>query len=150
MRGVILLLTGMLFVAAVQAEEPVPPRDPAKELQTLQGRWKLHNSILVADRHLKTHLPDAGVRLATVRIDGNQMHLAGSPTQTLIFAHNLSDEAGTAATGIDGHRRIFFTFSDGRGLMGSFQVKDDKLEIRIPPHCCSRSGVVLSFQRVKE
>ena len=150
MRVIPLLLVFVIAGSLGWAADPPLGRDAKKELQSMQGSWRLieSESSFATDGVIKRYLPDYKKELQSLNMEGNKLtlHMRRDP---LVVANDLQIE--NVRDHVKGNRLICFTFGDGRAMLGSYKVVGDKVEIRVPETCiCTRTGIIASFARVKK
>lgn len=150
MRFIPVLLVIAIACSCGWADDPPLVRDAKKELQSMQGAWRLieseskfYNTAVIA-----RYLPNFEKELLSLNIEGNtlKLHLR---RDTLVVANDLA--IGIASVENQRDNLICFTFDDGRAMLGRYKIIGDNLEIRIPETCaCIRSGTIARFARVKQ
>jgi hypothetical protein len=147
------ILTAISAIAYAEESESVP----AKDIERMQGSWKVTHFI-GGEKILSGETPKIFLTLADERlqfdIKGNQLSFAcirSIPGQTLAIANDLPlpKHAEQVDNSINGDRLIMLTESTGKGHLASYRVSGDSLTIRYPAGCCSRSGNVITYERVK-
>jgi hypothetical protein len=125
-----------------------PP--PSVDLKELQGEWEVASVTRCLRETVK--LPDnTGLNeiAAQVQIRENQLLFQGKVAGTL--ANDLALASVDREIGFPGYRPICLTLPDGKGLMCSYQVKSDGVEIAYPhtTSCHRGSGHVVMLKRPK-
>ena len=148
MRVFVTALVMARLTCAVLATEPAAAPTPKEDLKALPGSWALKSAIGLGKDGEAQEL-GLGHAGTSVRIEGNRLTVEGEQ-QPLVFVNDvpLAQEHKQV---FEGNRLVFFTRPDGKGVLGSYKVSGDKLEVRYPHTChCTRTGVILSFERVKK
>ena len=154
MGRVVFALVVVLSSPSWGAEPPRPT--PEQDLKTAQGRWRFDpkSGSLWDINDPKEKVPalfrSMAVDGVVLAIDGNRLTVGkGEPisiANDLDFP-NLQEQVEKA---VRGQRLVLLTLASGKGLLASYSVDKDSLDIHYPAGCCSRSGHILVFRRVKE
>jgi hypothetical protein len=93
------------------------------------------------------------VKSGKLEISGNRIVAKHErlPSKTVTMTVDFSDTPFNALTKhkLSNGVPIMFTLENGKPFFASYQIFDDALILRYPAGCCSRSGNVLNFKRVK-
>lgn len=150
------------IACAVDAEtksSSLPPaaasKSPAEELKVLQGSWKVSFAFSVAQTISGEQTPEIIHKLANDRlafkIEENRLSFDCIRTvrgETVTLCNDLPPlESFKERAGAD--RLVLLTLENGKGLLASYRVDQDQLTLRYPAGCCSRSGSVIRYERVK-
>ena len=155
-----LALTSMLgiltaFVPSVNAEDSEEVL--ANDIKAMQGSWKVSHSI-GGEKNLLGDTPKMFLTLADKKIEfrilENEMSFScvrSRPGESFTLANNLPlpKHSEQVSNSIKGDRLIMLTEKSGKGHLASYRVSSDSLTIRYPAGCCSRSGNVITFERVR-
>jgi hypothetical protein len=121
---------------------------PAVDLEHLQGNWQVSSITPCINTAIK--LPDeTGLNALTskIEINDNQLRYEGKVVATL--ANDLQLKAIQEEVGFRSYRPILLTLSDGKGLMCSYMIKADGVEIAYPhtTSCHRGSGHIVFLKR---
>lgn len=150
-------ILSILAAVAVPAYAEDSNGVPAKDIEAMQGSWKVKHSI-GGEKNLFGETPKIFLTLADDRlqfdIKANQLSFAcirSVTGQTFSLANdlNLPKQAEQLENSVKGDRLIMVTEATGKGHLASYRVSGDSMTIRYPAGCCSRSGNVITFERVK-
>ena len=123
---------------------------PAVDLQEMQGNWEVAGVIRCLQKEVK--LPDeTGLNelAAHLQIRDNQLLFQGQVVATL--ANDLGLKALEKQVGFRGYRPICLTLRNGQGLMCSYVILSEGIEIAYPhtTSCHRGSGHVIMLKRPK-
>lgn len=123
---------------------------PAVDLKEMQGKWEVASVTLCLREEVK--LPDdtgLNALAAQVQIRDNQLLYREKVVATL--ANDLELKSLDGEIGFRGYRPICLTLPDGKGLICSYQIKSDGVEIAYPhtTSCHRGSGHVVMLKRSK-
>lgn len=146
-----------LLVNLSLAGEPAERPSVADDMQTMQGNWKVAGAIIgpthasgrtpeffqkLGDQRLEFKIAEKQLSFACIRsISGEEIALDND-----VQTPASEEQFGKNATA---QRLIMLTNSQGESLLASYILQGDKLNLRYPAGCCSRSGNVINFERVK-
>jgi len=150
----ILVSVSVLCIGVVRGEDPRPL--PAQDLKSAQGSWRFDpNSGTLWDLDKPGKLPPLIRSLASdgsvLTIDGNQL-TAGAGT-TAVIANDLpflAHQQEQAEKAVRGQRLVLLTMADGKAVLASWNLNEESIGLHYPAGCCSRSGNIFVFRRVKE
>lgn len=134
-----------------------PPRpSPEQDLKAAQGRWRFDpkGGVLVADSNdvkLPPFLRGLAAGGTGFAVEGNR--LTAGPGREAVIATDLpflADRQKQAESSVRGQRLVLLTFPDGKAVLASWDFYPDAVALHYPAGCCSRSGNILHFNRVKE
>ena len=123
---------------------------PAIDLKDMQGKWDVASVTLCLRKEVK--LPDdtgLNALAAQIQIRDNQLLYREKVAATL--ANDLELKSLDGEIGFRGYRLVCLTLPDGRGLICSYQIKSDGVEIAYPhtTSCHRGSGHVVMLKRSK-
>lgn len=143
------------FATTVSAEDSEEVL--ANDIKEMHGSWKVSHAI-GGKKNLFGDTPKMFLTLADksieFRISENELSFScirSRPGESFTMANNLPlpKHSEQVSNSIKGDRLIMFTEKNGKGHLASYRVSGDSLTIRYPAGCCSRSGNVITFERVK-
>jgi len=150
-------ILGILAAVVVPAYAEESAGAPAKDIEAMQGSWKVTHAI-GGEKILGGETPKIFLTLADRRlqfdIKANQLSFAcirsiTGETYSLANDLDLPKQAEQLSNSIVGDRLIMVTEASGKGHLASYRVSGDSMTIRYPAGCCSRSGNVITYERVK-
>lgn len=121
---------------------------PTLDLKSLQGDWRVESVTLCNNRNVK--LPDSiglNSRGTHIEVVGNQLKINGQTTASLV--NDLQSATLASQVGFDGSRVLLLTTSSGQGLICSYYIENDVVEIAYPhtTSCHRGSGHIVKLHR---
>jgi hypothetical protein len=129
----------------------------ANDIKAMQGSWKVSHAI-GGEKNLFGETPKMFLTLADKKIEfriiENEMSFScirSRPGESFTLANNLPlpKHSEQVSNSIKGDRLIMLTEKSGKGYLASYRVSGDSMTIRYPAGCCSRSGNVITYERVR-
>ncbi len=120
----------------------------ADDLKAWGGAWSLQSSLGNGQEREEKEL-GLGREGTRLRVEGNQVWVRGRKEPIALATDVPLDRERKEV--IEGNRLALFTLPTGTAVLASYRITGDKLEVRYPHTChCTRSGVILSFERDKD
>ncbi|MFO0940594.1 MAG: hypothetical protein U0930_07485 [Pirellulales bacterium] len=121
---------------------------PCLDLKALQGDWQVTH--LTQCLNKETKLPDEfglNSKGAAIEIVGNELRVNGKATVTIV--NDLQSPTLAKQVGFDGSRVILLTTPNGQGLICSYYIENDVVEIAYPhtTSCHRGSGHIIRLHR---
>jgi hypothetical protein len=121
---------------------------PAVDLEQLQGDWTVAGVIACSDPQVA--LPkSAGLaeKGQAIQLRGNQILRGGQPVA--VVANDLDSQSLAKEVGFSDYRLMLLTLPDGRGMLCSYLIKAEGVEIAYPhtTSCHRGSGQVIYLRR---
>lgn len=152
MRAFLLSAAVALTAFAASADDP-KPWSAAEDAKLLQGTWRLksawHGGVSGAPA------PPALVKAldtekGLIRFEKGVLTVeAGSLTATFQNDLDMPERQKAVGDSVRGQRLVKLTPKGGEPVYASYEVTKDGLSVRYPAGCCSRSGLVLTFERAE-
>lgn len=151
-RSFFTLAAALVALATVGAAEP-KVRTLAQDVQLLEGRWKLsHEStkFVLGDKTVPALVAAIDTKGAVLKFENGALSVEGQKL-TAAFDNdpNMPEKQKAVETSVTGQRLVRITPKGGEAFYASYAVGENSLQIRYPAGCCSRSGMVISFERAK-
>ena len=153
MRRLLFCAAVVLSAVAAPAADP-KPWSAAGDAKQLQGKWRLKSawqggSSGTADGHpalVKALKAEKGV----IRFEKDALLVeAGGLTATFQNDLDLPEKQKAVESAVRGQRLVKLTPAGEKPLYASYEVSKDGLSVRYPAGACSRSGLVLTFERAE-
>ncbi len=153
-RAIVALVVVLGSATSWGADPPRP--SPGQDLKTAQGRWQFDpKSGTLWDLDKPGKLPPLLRTLATdgavFTVDGNR--LTAGKDASVVIANDLpflTQKQKQVESAVRGQRLVLLTLTDGKAVLASWNLDGQSIGIHYPAGCCSRSGNIFVFRRVKE
>jgi hypothetical protein len=129
------------------------PWSAAEGARTLEGRWKLsHEStkFVLGDKKVPALIQAVDTEGAILKFENGALSVEGQKlAATFEIDLNMPEKQKAVETSVAGQRLVRVTPKGGEAFFASYSVGENGLQLRYPAGCCSRSGMVMSFERAK-
>jgi hypothetical protein len=155
MGRVLTALVIALGSATSWGAEPLGTR-PDQDLKAAQGRWEFdphsgtHWNADNPERGLPPFLLGMAVDGVVLTVEGNRMSVGkGESAMIANDVDFLAARQEQVGQSVRGQRLVLFTIPSGKAVLASWNLDEQSMSIHYPAGCCSRSGDILVFRRVK-
>lgn len=151
-RSFFALAAALAALASAGAADPKPWSATA-DAKALEGRWKLtHEStkFVLGDKGVPALVAAIDTKGAVLTFEKGVLSIEGQKfTATFENDLNMPEKQKAVETSVVGQRLVRITPKGGAAFFASYAVGANGLQLRYPAGCCSRSGMVISFERAK-
>lgn len=154
MTRYLLPLAGALAALAAAPSADPKPWSAAADTKALEGRWHLCQESLKfvagVDKTVPALIGAIDTKGAVLRFENGVLSVEGQKfAATFENDLNMPEKQKAVESSVRGQRLVRIVPKGGEAFFASYSVSGDRLSIHYPAGCCSRSGMVIAFDRAK-
>lgn len=146
------LAAALVALATAGAADP-KARTLAEDAKLLEGRWKLSQEstkFVLGGGKVPALIEAVDTKGAVLTFEKGVLSVEGQKlAATYENDLNMPEKQKAVEDSVTGQRLVRVTPKGGEAFFASYAVGENRLQIRYPAGCCSRSGMVLLFERAK-
>jgi hypothetical protein len=151
-RSFFSLAAALVALATAGAADP-KVRTAVEDAKLLEGRWKLSQEsakFVLGDKTVPALVAAIDTKGAVLTFEKGVLSLEGQKlTATFENDLNMPEKQKAVESSVVGQRLVRITPKGGEAFYASYAVGENGLQLRYPAGCCSRSGMVINFDRAK-